>query len=88
MLKGNVGCGILAMGDAFKNGGLFLSPILTCIIGIICVYNQHVLVRNYYKIISFKKSISAFIVFIHDLNSDSEIRDLTIYKKSYFFSIM
>lgn len=46
MLKGNVGCGILAMGDAFKNGGLFLSPILTCIIGIICVYNQHVLVRN------------------------------------------
>jgi len=57
MLKGNVGCGILAMGDAFKNGGLFLSPILTCIIGIICVYNQHVLVRNYYKIISFNKSI-------------------------------
>lgn len=44
MLKGNVGCGILAMGDAFKNGGLFLSPILTFIIGIICVYNQHVLV--------------------------------------------
>ncbi|XP_015365106.1 PREDICTED: proton-coupled amino acid transporter 2-like isoform X2 [Diuraphis noxia] len=45
MLKGNVGCGILAMGDAFKNGGLFLSPILTFIIGIICVYNQHVLVQ-------------------------------------------
>lgn len=71
MLKGNVGCGILAMGDAFKNGGLFLSPILTCIIGIICVYNQHVLVSNYYKIILFNKSISAFIVFIHGLNSDS-----------------
>lgn len=45
MLKGNVGCGILAMGDAFKNGGLFLSPVLTFIIGIICVYNQHVLVQ-------------------------------------------
>jgi len=46
MLKGNVGCGILAMGDAFKNGGLLLSPILTVIIGIICVYNQHLLVSN------------------------------------------
>lgn len=52
MLKGNVGCGILAMGDAFKNGGLFLSPILTVLIGIICVYNQHLLVRNYYNILN------------------------------------
>lgn len=60
MLKGNVGCGILAMGDAFKNGGLFLSPVLTFIIGIICVYNQHVLVSNYYTIISFNESISVF----------------------------
>lgn len=49
MLKGNVGCGILAMGDAFKNGGLFLSPVLTIIMGVICVYNQHLLVRNNYK---------------------------------------
>ncbi|VVC39501.1 Amino acid transporter, transmembrane domain [Cinara cedri] len=45
MLKGNVGCGILAMGDAFKNGGLILSPVLTFFIGIICVYNQHLLVK-------------------------------------------
>lgn len=50
MLKGNLGCGILAMGDAFKNGGLLLSPVLTFIIGSICVYNQHLLVRNYNKI--------------------------------------
>lgn len=49
MLKGNVGCGILAMGDAFKNGGLIMSPILTLFIGIICVYNQHLLVRFRYK---------------------------------------
>ncbi|XP_050421943.1 proton-coupled amino acid transporter 4-like isoform X2 [Adelges cooleyi] len=44
MLKGNVGCGILAMGDAFKNGGLLLSPVLTVFIGVIAVYNQHLLV--------------------------------------------
>lgn len=62
MLKGNVGCGILAMGDAFKNGGLFLSPVLTFIIGVICVYNQHLLVSNYYTIISFDESIFQFFI--------------------------
>lgn len=56
MLKGNVGCGILAMGDAFKNGGLLLSPVLTIFIGIICVYNQHLLVRNNYEIIKLYQS--------------------------------
>lgn len=61
MLKGNVGCGILAMGDAFKNGGLFLSPVLTFFIGIICVYNQHVLVSYHYTIISFNNGISGFL---------------------------
>lgn len=54
MLKGNVGGGILAMGDAFKNGGLLLSPFLTIVIGIIAIYNQHLLVRNYYKIFTCK----------------------------------
>lgn len=45
LVKVNIGCGILAMGDAFKNGGLFLSPILTIFIAIISTYNQHLLVR-------------------------------------------
>lgn len=45
-----MGGGILAMGDAFKNGGLLLSPVLTIFIGIICVYNQHLLVRRFYKL--------------------------------------
>lgn len=61
MLKGNVGCGILAMGDAFKNGGLLLSPVLTLFIGMICVYNQHLLVRDFYrKITKLKKKIIFF----------------------------
>lgn len=46
MLKGNLGCGILAMGDAYKNGGLLLSPFLTILVGVISIYNQHLLVRN------------------------------------------
>lgn len=53
MLKGNIGGGILAMGDAFKNGGLILSPFLTIFIGVVCVYNQHLLVRNNFNSIKF-----------------------------------
>lgn len=33
----------MALGEAFKNGGLVLSPILTLLLGIICVHCQHVL---------------------------------------------
>jgi proton-coupled amino acid transporter len=44
LFKGNVGPGCYAMGDAFKNGGLVLAPILTVILGIVCVHAQHVLI--------------------------------------------
>lgn len=44
ILKGNIGSGVFAMGDAFKNGGLILSPILTILLGVICVHSQHILV--------------------------------------------
>lgn len=44
ILKGNIGSGVFAMGDAFKNGGLILGSILTLILGIICVHSQHMLV--------------------------------------------
>lgn len=50
MLKGNIGCGILAMGDAFKNGGLLFATVFTILISLISVYNQHTLVRHYHKI--------------------------------------
>ncbi|XP_025420636.1 proton-coupled amino acid transporter-like protein CG1139 isoform X2 [Sipha flava] len=43
MLKGNIGCGILAMGDAFKNGGLLFATIFTIVISLISAYNQHTL---------------------------------------------
>lgn len=55
MLKGNIGCGMLAMGDAFKHGGLLLSPVLTLFIAIISVYNQHLLVRYFSKRINLSK---------------------------------
>ncbi|XP_055617906.1 proton-coupled amino acid transporter-like protein pathetic isoform X2 [Toxorhynchites rutilus septentrionalis] len=45
MLKGNIGTGCYAMGDAFKNGGLVLAPILTVFLGFICVHCQHVLLN-------------------------------------------
>lgn len=49
LLKGNIGCGMLAMGDAFRNGGLLMAPILTVFIGFVCIYNNHILVRGLAK---------------------------------------
>jgi amino acid permease len=45
-LKGNVGSGLFAMGDAFHNAGLIVSPVITLLLGIICVYSQHMLVST------------------------------------------
>lgn len=49
-LKGNIGSGLLAMGDAFRHGGLLLAPPITIFVGIISLYNQHMLVRNSHKL--------------------------------------
>ncbi|XP_033221689.1 proton-coupled amino acid transporter 1 isoform X2 [Belonocnema kinseyi] len=45
LFKGNVGSGIFALGDAFKNAGLLLAPPLTIFLGVICVHAQHILLR-------------------------------------------
>ncbi|CAH0402192.1 unnamed protein product [Chilo suppressalis] len=45
IFKGNIGSGLLAMGDAFKNGGLVFATISTVIMGIICVHAQHILLN-------------------------------------------
>ncbi|KAG4068674.1 hypothetical protein HA402_002365 [Bradysia odoriphaga] len=45
LLKGNVGSGVFAMGDAFKNGGIVLGTILTLYLGLICVHCQHILLK-------------------------------------------
>ncbi|XP_049827068.1 proton-coupled amino acid transporter 1-like isoform X2 [Schistocerca gregaria] len=43
LLKGNVGSGMFAMGDAFKNAGLALGTVATIFLGVICVHSQHLL---------------------------------------------
>lgn len=45
LFKANVGTGCLAMAEAVKNGGLLLAPVLTLLLGIICVQSQHILVN-------------------------------------------
>ncbi|XP_046410654.1 proton-coupled amino acid transporter 1 isoform X4 [Neodiprion fabricii] len=45
LFKGNVGAGMFALGDAYKNAGLILAPPLTIILGVICVHAQHILLR-------------------------------------------
>ncbi|XP_016967587.1 proton-coupled amino acid transporter-like protein CG1139 isoform X4 [Drosophila biarmipes] len=44
LLKGNIGTGILAMPDAFKNAGLYVGLFGTMIMGIICTHCMHMLV--------------------------------------------
>jgi Transmembrane amino acid transporter protein len=46
LFKGNIGPGLFAMGDAFKNCGILLAPFLTVALGIVCVHSQHILVGN------------------------------------------
>lgn len=48
LLRGNIGSGLFAMGDAFKNGGLIFGSILTLLLGIVCVHTQHILVSDIY----------------------------------------
>ncbi|XP_015435834.1 PREDICTED: proton-coupled amino acid transporter 1-like [Dufourea novaeangliae] len=50
LLKGSLGTGILAMPNAFCNGGLVTGVIATVIIGVLCTYCLHVLVKAQYKL--------------------------------------
>lgn len=45
LLKGNIGTGILAMPDAFKNAGLFVGLFATMVLGVICTHCMHMLVN-------------------------------------------
>ncbi|XP_063393374.1 proton-coupled amino acid transporter-like protein CG1139 [Cydia fagiglandana] len=45
IFRGNIGSGLLAMGDAYKNGGIVFAPIMTAILGVICVHAQHLLLN-------------------------------------------
>nr|CAD7431003.1 unnamed protein product [Timema monikensis] len=38
LLKGNIGSGMFAMGDGFHNAGLVVGPIVTLILGVVCVH--------------------------------------------------
>lgn len=44
LLKGNIGTGILAMPDAFKNAGLYVGLFGTMLLGVICTHCMHMLV--------------------------------------------
>lgn len=64
-IKGNIGCGMLAMGEAFKIGGLYLTLFILLYVWLISVYNMHVLVSGsieYMIILEEKNSI--FILFL------------------------
>ncbi|XP_050088890.1 proton-coupled amino acid transporter-like protein CG1139 [Anopheles aquasalis] len=43
--KGNIGTGCYAMGEAFRNGGLLMGPLLTIVIGLISLHCQHIVLE-------------------------------------------
>lgn len=58
-LKGSLGTGILAMPNAFKNSGYVLGSIGTILIGAICTYCIHQLVKAEYELCRRKKVSSS-----------------------------
>lgn len=60
-IKGNIGCGMLAMGEAFKFGGLYLTLVILLYVWSISVYNMHILVSFQIEY-NFKNNICLYIV--------------------------
>lgn len=50
LFKGMCGAGLFAMGDAFKNGGIIVAPVLTVIIGAIAIHCEHLLAKCSWKV--------------------------------------
>ncbi|EDV93974.1 GH23642 [Drosophila grimshawi] len=50
LLKGNIGTGILAMPEAFKNAGLYVGLFGTLIMGAICTHCMHMLVNSSHEL--------------------------------------
>jgi len=44
LLKGNIGTGILAMPDAFRNSGWAVGLVCTALLGAVCTHCMHILV--------------------------------------------
>ncbi|XP_022900307.2 proton-coupled amino acid transporter-like protein CG1139 [Onthophagus taurus] len=50
LLKGSLGTGILAMPNAFHHAGYILGFIGTIVIGVICTYSVHILIKAEYEL--------------------------------------
>ncbi|KAF2904514.1 hypothetical protein ILUMI_01662 [Ignelater luminosus] len=50
VLKASLGVGILAMPEAFKHAGVINGFVFTIIIGFLCTYGIHMLVRSQYAL--------------------------------------
>lgn len=61
LLKGSLGTGILAMPNAFHHAGYLVGAIGTLIIGIVCTYCIHMLLKAQYELCKRKKVTEHFL---------------------------
>lgn len=59
LLKGSLGTGILAMPNAFNHSGYIVGAVGTIVIGFICTYCIHLLIKAEYELCKRKKVISS-----------------------------
>ena len=55
LMKGSLGTGILAMANAFNDSGYVVGVIGTVIIGVLCTYCIHQLIRSEYELCKRKR---------------------------------
>lgn len=58
LLKGSLGTGILAMPHAFNDSGYILGVVCTIIIGFLCTYCVHLLIKSEYELCRRRKEPS------------------------------
>ncbi|KAI8040902.1 hypothetical protein M5D96_006845 [Drosophila gunungcola] len=62
LLKGSLGTGILAMPNAFRNSGYVTGAIGTIVIGFICTFCIHQLIKAQYELCRRKKVVNTFLL--------------------------
>lgn len=77
-MKGSLGTGILAMPNAFHHSGYAVGAIGTVVIGLLCTYCIHLLIRAEYELCKRKKVIFQFIIIRSSIANFNNLRRIKL----------